>query len=727
MLYSPHFRLEHPITLTYPEQLQEQIDASMEVLEERMSIFAQAGSGWTLHENHALILEMDTYEPLQGSSYIELPKDIHDTKAVVNIKNDDQQCFKWFILAALHPASNHVERLTNYQDYKDELNFDGIEFPVPIHQISKFEKQNSGISITVIGIKKKKKKEVQNTRKEGEKKTNKMFTLMSMRVPDNKLQNHVSLLYWKKGDTEHYAWVKNFDRLLSRVNKHNEQTYFCERCFQGFTRPDLLEKHQEMCRHFPAQVPKTVDQEIKFTSWAKTEPTLFRLYGDFESILKEIETTNGIGKTKKTQKHIPCSFAWVLISDHPAVDSRTKLYRPTPTPDMSVEEVGERVVDELITSLQELEGELKPFLAEMKPMDLTEEREAEFQAATHCYMCGQPFPAASYETEPADGTPEEAEKKLRVRKGCDHNHATGEYRGAAHAGCNINKRRLKHIPIFFHNLRGYDGHLIVCGIHRHSGKKANKKNKAENRCKSTRVIPNNMERHVSFQLGNLRFLDSIQFFGPGSSLDTSASTLNNFPILEEMFSQVWDVTPEELELLCKKWVYPYSYMDNSNKFNERTLPPKEDFYHDLTKEDISKEKYEFAQTVWGTMGCETLGDYHDIYLYQDILLLADVFEQFRHVCLKKYDSDPAHYNTVPGLAWDASLKITGVKLRTLRDKEMHMFLERGMRGGISTITHRYARANKYLKDYDPEQPNSFNIYYDANNLYGWTMSQPLPI
>ena len=128
------------------------------------------------------------------------------------------------------------------------------------------------------------------------------------------------------------------------------------------------------------------------------------------------------------------------------------------------------------------------------------------------------------------------------------------------------------------------------------------------------------------------------------------------------------------------------------------------------------------------MGCETLGDYHDIYLYQDILLLADVFEQFIHVCLEKYDSDPAHYHTVPGLAWDASLKITGVKLRTLRDKEMHMFLERGTRGGISTITHRYARANnKYLKDYDPEQPSIFSIYYDANNLYGWAMSQPLPI
>ena len=166
-----------------------------------------------------------------------------------------------------------------------------------------------------------------------------------------------------------------------------------------------------------------------------------------------------------------------------------------------------------------------------------------------------------------------------------------------------------------------------------------------------------MERYVSFQLGNLRFLDSIQFFGPGSSLDTLASTLNDFPILEEMFPQVWDVTPEEMELLCKKGVYPYSYMDNSNKFNETSLPPKEDYYNELTKEDISQEKYEFAQTVWSTMGCETLGDYHDIYLYQDIFLLADVFEQFRDVCLKKYDLDPAHYHTVPGLVWDASLRL----------------------------------------------------------------------
>ena len=201
---------------------------------------------------------------------------------------------------------------------------------------------------------------------------------MSMRVTDNKLQNHVTLLYWKKEDKEHYAWVKSLNRLLSRLNKHNGQTYFCERCFQGFVRPGLLQKHEEMCRHFPAQATKMVDKEIKFTSWAKTEPTLFQVYGDFECAHKE-EDSEEHGKTKKAQKYIPCSFAWVLVLDHPDVESRTKLYRHTPAPDMSMEEVGEHVVDELIVSLQELEEELKPILDEIKPMELSEERRRIFK------------------------------------------------------------------------------------------------------------------------------------------------------------------------------------------------------------------------------------------------------------------------------------------------------------------------------------------------------------
>ena len=140
-------------------------------------------------------------------------------------------------------------------------------------------------------------------------------------------------------------------------------------------------------------------------------------------------------------------------------------------------------------------------------------------------------------------------------------------------------------------------------------------------------------------------------------------------------------------------------------FEESSLPPKEAFPNDLTEDDLSTEEYEFAQRVWNTTGCHTLGDYHELYLYQDIFLLADIFEQFRQICLKYYEIDPAHYYIVPGLAWDASTKFTTVKLKTLHDIEIHQFLECGMRGGISMITHRYAEANNsYLQNHDSEKP-----------------------
>ena len=339
-----------------------------------------------------------------------------------------------------------------------------------------------------------------------------------------------------------------------------------------------------------------------------------------ECLLQECDEGDVNDKTVKVQKHVPCSVAWVLISNHPEVESRSFLHRPSPNPEMTLEESRQLVVDQLMESLQQIEKEVLPYQLEVKPMVMTEEQEAEFQAATHCYMCEELF----YEKE---------ENWCKVR---DHNHATGEYRGAAHFSCNLNKRRTTHIPVFFHNLRGYDSHLIMQGIHRYAGKK------------SIRVIPNNMEKYVSFQLGNLRFLDSLQFLGPGASLDVLVAHLTEFPHLKEQFEKVWSLGDlNDVNLLCQKGVYPYSHIKNFEVFEETRLPPKEAFKNDLTGEDISDEKYEFAQRVWTTMGCQSMGEYHDLYLYQDIML-ADIFEQFRQVCLKNYQLDPgARFSKVP--------------------------------------------------------------------------------
>ena len=151
------------------------------------------------------------------------------------------------------------------------------------------------------------------------------------------------------------------------------------------------------------------------------------------------------------------------------------------------------------------------------------------------------------------------------------------------------------------------------------------------------------------------------------------------------------------------------------------------FYSGLSQEGITDDDYQHAQEVWTTFDCQTIGDYHDLYLRTDVLLLADVFENFRKTAMATYGLDPAHYLTLPGYSWDCLLKLTNVELELLTDSNMYLFVEKGLRGGISMVSHRHAIANNpQMENYDPEQPTSFLQYLDANNLYGWAMSQPMP-
>ena len=227
---------------------------------------------------------------------------------------------------------------------------------------------------------------------------------------------------------------------------------------------------------------------------------------------------------------------------------------------------------------------------------------------------------------------------------------------------------------------------------------------------------------MAFMLGNhLVFLDSFQFMS--SSLD---NLIKNLP--DEAFKYTkQEFKKEQFNLMKQKGIYPYDHMDSFDRFNETKLPVQQDFYSILNNEHISDEQYKHAQNVWDTFNLKTMGDYHDLYLKSDILLLADVFENFRKTCLQYYKLDPCHYFTSPGLSWDAMLKMTDIKLELMVDIDMFQFIEKGMRGGTSYIANRYGEANnKYMKNYDDKIPSKYIMYLDANNLYGWAMSQYLP-
>ena len=201
--------------------------------------------------------------------------------------------------------------------------------------------------------------------------------------------------------------------------------------------------------------------------------------------------------------------------------------------------------------------------------------------------------------------------------------------------------------------------------------------------------------------------------------------------IEKRFSNLHSrcVDDEHFRLFLRKGVYPYEYMDSFERFvKEEALPKKEAFYSHLNLSDISDRDYQHAVKVYDVLECRDLGDFHDCYLWSDVLLLADVFENFRDTCQEKYGLDPAHFYSAPGLAWIAALKFTGVQLELLTDKDMLLMFEKGIRGGLSQVMMHYAHANnKYMgSQYIKSEESSYLTYFDANNLYGLAMSKKLP-
>lgn len=298
------------------------------------------------------------------------------------------------------------------------------------------------------------------------------------------------------------------------------------------------------------------------------------------------------------------------------------------------------------------------------------------------------------------------------------NYFSGRLTGYIHKNC-INKFKfpVPFIPIFFHNLSGYDMHFLIT----HLGDNIS-------------VIPCNKELYITVtkkmldnqtkkQKYNLKFIDSNRFLS--SSIEKLATYLKeeDFKILKKRFP-----IETEFKLMSRKGVFPYDYINGYEKLNEQSLPDRTLFFNRLNGVECSQANYEFAHEVWRTFKCRTLRDYMMLYLKSDVLILADIFESFREVSIKIYGLDPCNYITAPALSWDAMLKFTQVELDLISDPEIHSFLKTAVRGGITQCTHRIAKANnKYLKTFDPQKKVVHISYVDVNNLYGDSMSRNLPV
>ena len=672
-----------------PEEINSVLNNIAHDIEVQTEIAEFIQSGLVLLQVQSLVISYDRYNPTRGSAYVPLPDWVANKKACINIKNNDELCFKNSVQCGFYELykKDHPCDMYHYKKYVNDsfIKWDNINFPVGNDEIEQFEEQNKHISVNVYYI---------------NADTNSKTILLYKRSNNPQAQQKIDLIKLTgENANSHYVYIKNYNKLMgSQTNKTNRKKHHCRTCSHGFKSEELLKQHEEQgCLAVEGQEIQMlkVGATIEFKNHFKKLKAPYVIYADFECLTVPIDVKSKSIKATSYQNHRPCGFM-INVVNAITGSSEPYLYR------------GEDFMDKFVKKMNEVREDVIKKMKEVKDRIETEKDWEDFNNATKCFICGNAF--------------QEDEKKC-----WDHCHFTGKYRGCAHEACNLRfSMRYYKIPVFLHNLKNYDAHLIINKAHAHELSK-----NAKIDC-----IAQNSEKFITFGFKNLCFKDSFSFLS--SSLDKLVKLSkyeddkrrenwkNNF---RYSVGNPYAKADEDLDLLTDKGIYPYDYFDSFDRFTERNLPPKEAFYSKLSEEHVNVKDYERAQKVWKHFGIRTLGQYHDLYLRTDVLLLTDVIENFRDLCMEYYGLDPAHYYTLPNFAWEAMLLKTGVEIEQLHDKEMYEMVEQGMRGGMCQVSHKLAEANnKYMDEaFDESKPSSYINSLDANNLYGLAMSQKLPL
>lgn len=648
--------------------LHELYSKTIDSFQKKISEFEHRDSGWTFVALSHLEINVNKYCPMKGGSFIDLPLIVKRSRSCINLKNEDEFCFFWSIVAALYPTKLNVCRISSYPHYSSVLNTSGIICPPSPNDIQQFEVNNPTISINIYGL---------------DKKCNVTGPLYRSK---SKKANHVNLLYIEKDDKGHYCYIKDILRLVRRqVTNHKGKIYFCDACLQFFSNETKYNCHN--CSEVLTVLPEK-NSLLKFKHYERKQKVNFVIYADFECLLLDHKDNDDSKNTQKFKIHHPSSFAYYICCSHDDKLNKYVSYRGPGCAEVFVKSLFEdcKLIHKVITS--------------KKPMTpLTIDQELDYQNANICHICNQ---------------------LLFGDKVRDHDHVTSLFRGAAHSHCNLMHRVCPFIPVVFHNLSGYDSHLFITELAKYEGPIKLIPKSKEKYLSITKVLYLN----DSLKPIQIKFIDSFQFLS--SSLDSLSKSLSDSDF-EHLYHE-FNEDMSQCKLLRKKGIYPYDYVDGWSKFDEETLPPKCCFYNSLKMEHITEDDYAHAKLIWKIFDIRTLGEYTDLYLKIDVFLLCDIFEKFRKTSLHYYSLDPVHYVTSPSLSWDAMLFYTGVELELIEDIEIYQMIEKGIRGGLAQCSHRYAKSNnKYLSNYDATKPSSYLIYLDCNNLYGYAMMKMFPI
>ena len=531
------------------------------------------------------------------------------------------------------------------------------------------------------------------------------------------------------GQKWHYLVVKNLSGLSRGITSNHKEDFYCLNCFHSYSTENKLEAHKKVCENHDycyVEMPTKNNNIIKYNHGEKSMKLLFVIYADLECLLEKMSTcinNPNESSTTKINKHVPSGYS---IFTHCSFDeSKNKLnyYRKDDCMNKFCKDLREHV-----TKIINYEKK--------KMIPLTIEEKIYHNKQKICYICKKEFNNND-------------KKNYKVREHC---HYTGKYRGAAHNICNLRYKVPKEIPIVFHNSSTYDYHFII--------KELVKEFNGNFEC-----LGENTEKYITFSVPikkkienkdleityKIKFIVSYRFMssslsklvdnlsegihnnkclGCNSCLDyikiknekllLKCFKCNNYyknkfnKDLIKKLKNTYSFCNNDLNkfiLLLRKGVYSYEYVDNWERFNETSLPSKKDFYSNLNMEDIDDIDYRHGNNVFKGFKLENLGDYHDLYVQSDTLLLADVFENFRYMCIKEYELDPAHFLSLPGLAWQACLKKTNIELELLTNRKKYVIHV----NSLKQVLNHGLKFKKIHRVIEFNQKEWLKPYIDMNN------------
>ncbi|GBC54019.2 hypothetical protein GLOIN_2v1820840 [Rhizophagus irregularis DAOM 181602=DAOM 197198] len=541
-----------------------------------------------------------TAEQKEAHTYLHLRHLQIRSECTINPDNKDlidpdtgllsEKCLQGALGAYFAYKDGHTQKLERifraekFKPYLEQVNLNAIPMPTPVcpRIFSKIEDLNPEISINVW---------------EWEEKTGIPKPVIASKNYNRQHIIHLMALTditksdeGKYGQKNHFLWIKNPDALIYKDTSHKGKKHLCNRCFQSFPSSKSLTNHQEWCfglGESPQRVELPVKGKNDFEEFKNFNRTMYApcvIIADFEADNRKCNENYG-GNMHKIMEQKANSFCYMVHWIETDETWGPFLYR------------GPNATEEFVCRLDKELRRINDVLEVKVERIITEEAKKEFTEAVSCWICNGNF-----------------NQGVQDKKVWDHCHITGKFRGAAHNACNL-KLQIEAwktpIPVVFHNFCGYDSHLVCESVGRSIG------------AHQIKVIAETFERYKSMKVGQFKYIDSMQFMA--SSLANLAKNLGtDKPLTKRHFK---NFSSEHIDLITRKGVYPYKYIDSHDRFKETELPSIHDFHSTLGGK-ITQDNYKHAQKVWKEFGCKNLGEYHDLYLKTDVLLLADVWTKF---------------------------------------------------------------------------------------------------